>query len=131
VIQCNLHAAEHHGRERVKDVLNAKEPLVPIWSATDRSSLLINKAHIALMILEAHDLAEPDEPDMTDHHEVLITLASGLELRGTILVSTPPERSRTLDFLNRGERFFYLETSDGSRIISLEHVVSARDVVVS
>ena len=54
-------------------------------------------------------------------------LADAVQLTGTILVSTPPERARTLDFLNRGERFFYLETAQGSRVIALQHVVCARD----
>jgi hypothetical protein len=127
VIQCNLHAAEHHGRERVKDVLNSAAALVPIWSVSDRSCALINKSYIEMLVLDEMDLAEPGDPDMTLHRDVALTLARGTELRGTMLVSTPPERSRTLDFLNRGERFFYLQTTEGERLINLEHVVIARD----
>jgi hypothetical protein len=125
-IHCNVRSAEHHGRERVKDVLNGPSAMVPIHLA-DGSYMLFNKAYIEVVELDHPDLAEEGETDLTDHRPIELLLADGMALHGTILVSTPPERSRTLDFLNRGERFFYLETEDGSRVIALQHVVSARD----
>ncbi len=126
VVHCNLRSGVHHGRERVKDVLNGPNAMLPVHAA-DGSCTLFNKAFIEVVELAAPDLAEDGETDLSDHRKVALLLADGVKLRGTILVSTPPERARTLDFLNRGERFFYLETEPGSRVIALQHVVSARD----
>lgn len=126
-VHCAVRSDRHHGRERVKDVLNGESPMFPAFSLDDGRWVLINKAFIELVELDEPDLAEPGETDLTEHREVEVTLASGVELRGTILVSTPPDRARTLDFLNRGERFFYLETERGSLVIGLAHVLSAGD----
>lgn len=127
-IPCDLHAMQHHGRERVKDVLNADSPMFPVWNEDDGRWTLLNKAFVELVELTQPDLAEEDDTDLTQHREIELVLARGTALRGTLLVSTPPERARTLDFLNRGERFFYLDTEQGTRIVGLAHVVSARDV---
>jgi hypothetical protein len=125
-IHCNVRSAEHHGRERVKDVLNGPSSLVPVHMA-DGNYVLFNKSYIEVVELDHPDLADDGEEDLTLHRGVDVTLADGVTLSGTILVSTPPERSRTLDFLNRGERFFYLETAVGSRVIALQHLVCVRD----
>jgi hypothetical protein len=126
VVHTNLHSSVHHGRERVKDVLNDPSPMLPVHGE-DGTCTLFNKSFIEVVELEQPDLAETGETDLTDHREISLVLADGLQLAGTILVSTPPERARTLDFLNRGEPFFYLETQQGSRVIALRYVLSVRD----
>lgn len=125
VVHCNLHSSAHHGRERVKDVLNNENAMLPVHS--DGKCVLFNKGFIEVVELEEPDVAEVGETDLSEHREVDLMLADGVALRGTILVSTPPERARTLDFLNRGQGFFYLETAQGSRVIALRHVLSAAD----
>ena len=127
-LQCAEHAHGHHGRERVKDVLNAEEDVIPLWSEGPAACTLVNKRFIELVELIEPDRVDPNEPDLTSHREVSVLLSSGTGLRGQLLISTPPGQSRTLDFLNRGERFFYLETENGMTIVHLEHVVTVSDV---
>jgi hypothetical protein len=128
VVQCAEQSDKHLGRERVKDVLNAEEPLVPLWNETTQANTLVNKAFIELVELEEPDLSRPDDPDLTDRRPVTILLASGTSVRGNLIISTPPGQDRTLDFLNRGERFFYLETEQAHCIVHLAHVVTVSDL---
>jgi hypothetical protein len=132
-ISAHLHLAEHahghHGRERVKDVLNSEDDVIPLWSEGPAACTLVNKRFIELVELLEPDLIDPQEPDLSSHREVSVLLSSGTGLRGTLLISTPPGQNRTLDFLNRGERFFYLGTEHGMSIVHLEHVVTVSDLV--
>jgi hypothetical protein len=127
IVQCGEHAGTHHGRERVKDVLNAAEEIVPFWSESSQNCTLVNKRFVELVELLEPDLADAKEPDLTSRREVSLVLSSGTGLRGVLLVSTPPGQNRTLDFLNRGERFFYLDTEGGMYVVNLDHVVTVND----
>lgn len=124
-VQCSEHSEWHHGRERVKDVLNGEGEFMHLWG--EGRSVLIHKAFIEQVELSESDLASANEPDLTEHRDIDVLLASGAELSGTIFVSAPLGHTRTLDFLNRGERFYYLDSPQGTRIISLAHTVTVRD----
>jgi hypothetical protein len=128
-LQCAEQAHGHHGRERVKDVLNAEDPVVPLWSEGPAACTLVNKRFIEMVELLEPDVVDPQEPDLSNHREVSVLMSSGTGIRGTLYISTPPGQSRTLDFLNRGERFFYLDTEHGMTIVHLEHVVTVSDLV--
>lgn len=129
VFRLAAEAATHHGHERVKDLLNAPEAMIPFFNPEKSETVLLNKAHI-LMI----ELADPDrasdsdsEIDFADRRGLVVSLTGGIKVRGQVLINMPPEKDRTLDFLNRGERFFYLNSRDGLRIANLEHVIQVEE----
>jgi hypothetical protein len=128
LVQCSEQAERRLGRERVKDLLNGDDALLPLWNELAQASTLVNKRFIELVELVEPDLARDGEPDLTTHRPVTLLLSSGSGLRGSLLVSTPPSQERTLDFLNRGERFFYLDTETVTQIVNLEHVVTVTDL---
>jgi hypothetical protein len=128
IIQCAEHTEHGGARERVKDVLNGEEALVPLWNETTESNTLVNKRFIELVELEEPDAMDPQTLALCERRHVSILLSSGTGIRGNLLISTRPGQHRTLDFLNRGERFFYLETELGMQVVHLEHVITATDM---
>jgi hypothetical protein len=128
LVKCAEQAEHHRGRERVKDLLNAPEPLLPLWNEVSQTSTLVNKRFIELVELVEPDLASEDMPDLSTHRAVTILLSSESGLRGSLYVSSPPGHERTLDFLNGGDRFFYLESETGVQVVNIEHVVTVTDL---
>ncbi len=120
----------HHGRERVKDVLNLAEPMLPIIAVDNGSASVLNRRHVLYVSLEGPDYAsETDQAaDLSIHRTVMVRLSSGRGLKGELFITMPPGKDRTLDFLNRGDAFFYLRTEDGLKLVHLEHVVSVDDL---
>ncbi|MCW5827819.1 MAG: hypothetical protein KIT79_00750 [Deltaproteobacteria bacterium] len=122
-------AEQHHGAERVKDLLNGSGEMVPLFSHLHNTPILLNKRHIEMVELTEPDLASDADRD-TDfaiHRQALLIMDSGSKLRGDLVVTMPSGHDRTLDFLNRGERFVYLESRDGTKIINLLHVIAVED----
>jgi hypothetical protein len=128
IIQCAEQSEHRRTRERVKDLLNGEDALVPLWNETTQSNTLVNKRFIELVELEEPDAMDPQTLALCERRHVSILLSSGTGLRGSLLISTRPGQHRTLDFLNRGERFFYLETEIGMQVVHLEHVITATDL---
>jgi hypothetical protein len=68
---------------------------------------------------------EPSELTLYDReHRVEIELAHGGKLIGTILDSSPADRPRVMDHLNRAGRFVRLWTSDEHFLINATQVVT-------
>jgi hypothetical protein len=128
IVQCSEQNEKNRGRERVKDVLNGDDALVPLWNETSQANTLVNKRFIELVEITEPDEIDPATAELCEQKQVSLLLSSGTSLRGTLLISTPRGQHRTLDFLNRGERFFYLDTETGLHIVHLEHVVTAVDM---
>jgi hypothetical protein len=126
LVKCAEQAEHHAGRERVRDLLNAREPMIPLWNEVSQTSTLVNKRFIELV-----ELVEPDSsdaPDFATPRQVTLLLSSESGLRGSLRIATPPGHERTLDFLNEGDRFFYLETETGVQVVNLDHVVTVTDL---
>ncbi len=119
----------HHGHERVKDLLNSPETMVPFFNPEKEAAILLNKQHIQMVEMQGPDLAgDPEnEPDFAEHRQLVVTLTAGIKIRGDILVTMPPGQDRTLDFLNRGEQFLYVNSRDGLRIINIDHLIAVED----
>lgn len=127
-IQCAEHSEVNGEPERVKDVLNADDVMVPLWNEASQTNTLVNKRFVELVELVEGDLLDPATLELCERRHVSLLLSSGTGMRGNLLISTRPGQNRTLDFLNRGERFFYLETEIGMQVIHLEHVITATDL---
>ncbi len=122
-------SAEHHGHERLKDLLNSPEAVVPFFNPEKQEAMLLNKAHIQLVELQTPDYASDTdaETDFSTHKQLVMLLTGGIKIRGEIYVNMPPGKDRTLDFLNRGQKFLYLYARDCLRIINLDHLIAVED----
>jgi len=58
----------------------------------------------------------------------MISLSNGQQLRGSVRVYRPEGRDRLSDWARHGPRFRYLETSDATVIVNVDHIVDAREV---
>ena len=61
-------------------------------------------------------------------HDVEVTLVDGSTLVGAILHSSPADRPRVMDYLNRAARFIRLWTPQAQYLINKTHVARVREV---
>jgi hypothetical protein len=72
---------------------------------------------------------EPSELTLYDReHRVEIQLAHGLALEGVLLDSSPADRPRVMDHLNRAGRFVRLWTSEEHYLINAAQVVAVTEL---
>ncbi len=100
----------------VAAVLEEERDFVPV--AFGARSALVNRGAIAYVAITRH-AAKTFDDEISDVHAlydhrcpVSLVLVGGTSLRGTLLFTTPVERSRLIDFMNLGPRFVRLWTSD-------------------
>lgn len=105
------------GREQAPDLLNSPEPFFPL--GTDDAMQLLAKDNVREV-----EVPSDEQEDMTTHAgaratEIEVMLAGGVVRTGVVLVETPSDRPRLLDYLNRLEsRFLTLYTPDGVRLLN-------------
>jgi len=93
-------AAHHEGHERVIDVLNQRDPFIPIHFK-DEATKLVNKDNI-LMVTFPSDGEETEDSVFTDSRvEVVIHLIKDTCLEGNFCFSLPIHSRRVKDFLNQ------------------------------
>lgn len=127
---------QRRGRSQLLDdiaeQLGSEAMFLPVrWSNRVR---LLAKHAIAWIAVRRHatdeipslDFAdEPSELTLYDReHRVEIELARGTKLIGTMLDSSPADRPRVVDHLNRSGRFLRLWTSDEHYLIAAAQVVA-------
>jgi hypothetical protein len=102
--------------EGVCNCLDEEREFLPVVFGELRA--LVNRSAIAYVAV-ARRPAGFDDDEVSDVHTlfdhrcpVAVTLEAGASLRGTLLFSSPAERSRLIDFVNLGPRFVRLWTSD-------------------
>ncbi len=111
-------ARRRNGREEPTDIMNETDPFFPFVSEDDET-FLIAKDRVSEV-----ELLAPMEDDSERHVgarlvDIELLLVGGGNRRGTILLETPSDRPRLLDFLNRTqERFVLLHNRDGVRLIN-------------
>ena len=125
-----------HLLDDIATQLGAEATFVPMrWANQVR---LLAKHAIAWIAIRRRD---PDELPSTDfdnepseltlydrEHRVEIALAHGAPLLGTILDSSPADRPRVVDHLNRAGRFVRLWTSDEHFLINATQVVAVTEL---
>jgi len=98
------------------------EDFVPLVCGGE--AFLLNKAGILwvqLAALEA-ELIEDDAPAI--RIPTRLTLAGGLSVAGTLAIVMPPERSRTVDFLNAAGRFLPVHGDGTVTLVQRRFVVT-------
>ena len=129
------------GRDHLLDDLAAQlgteTSFIPVrWSNRVR---LLGKHAIAWIAVRRRD---PDEPPSTEfppepseeitlydrEHRVEIELIHGTKLIGTLLDSSPIDRTRVIDHLNRAGRFLRLWTTNEHFLINTMQVVAVTEL---
>jgi hypothetical protein len=116
--------------------LGAEATFIPIrWSNQVR---LLAKHAVVWISIRRRDPEEMPSTDFDDEpseltlydreHRVEIELAHGAGLTGTILDSSPADRPRVMDHLNRAGRFLRLWTSDEHFLINTTQVVAVTEL---
>jgi hypothetical protein len=123
------------GRSQLHDdiaaILDEAESFVPVRSG--ERVRLHSKASIAWVCVVRHedDGGEAEFVDIPSEvitlydrqHHVLVELASGGTLTGTLFDSSPSDRPRVIDHLNRAGRFLRLWTPDDHYLINKDQIL--------
>jgi hypothetical protein len=120
----------------IAEQLRGESTFVPVrWSGRVR---LLGKHAIAWIAVRRHATGEIPSLDFSDEpseltlydreHRVEIELGLGTKLIGTMLDSSPADRPRVVDHLNRSGRFLRLWTSDEHYLINATQVVAVIEI---
>jgi hypothetical protein len=123
------------GPERVADLLNAEAGFFPFDSANgaDSGTIVVNRAHVvAVRLLEpvAEARIDPGYEVATERH-VVITLANGARLEGSVRVYCPQGHDRLSDWARSSDAFRYLETGETTFIVNTAHIVEVREIAAA
>ncbi|HAD81142.1 MAG: hypothetical protein A2509_08875 [Candidatus Edwardsbacteria bacterium RIFOXYD12_FULL_50_11] len=120
----SLMAKNHIGQETVLDFMNEPEEFFVLKVATAPSINIINKARImevsVALEVEAADLNR--EAMGIKEEPMTAVFNDNFKLSGKAYIDLPPEKSRTIDFLNQSERFFLLVTDHTAHIVNRRHI---------
>ena len=115
------------GRAQLLDdvaaALDDSASFVPVRTAG--SVRLYGKDALAWLAVPRGEDGELELYDRT--HEVVIELVSGGSLAGLLFDSSPSDRPRVFDYLNRARRFVRLWTSDEQYLINKSEILHVRD----
>jgi hypothetical protein len=115
-------AAGHDGPERLSDLLNGDSEFIPAFDEEARVMTFIHRRSVALARVAQEVEADlGDEVTIPVEHDVEISLAGGLELRGVVSYVRPLP-GRLLDFLNERAPFFRVLERDAAVLVSRRHV---------
>lgn len=103
------------------EMLNRSGAFVPL-TLDDGTVFLVAKGQVATVRCEwpPEGLEVWEEPGR--RAPLRVTLASGEELTGDVLVTGPVSHARPVDHLNAGGPFFQLDTGTGFRLVNRAHV---------
>ena len=120
-IYLSLQAANHEGRESVRDVLNQQDLFLPVIFPT-RSTKLVNKRHL-LMVSFLSNEEEGDLGAQASPHEVVLHLINGVRIEGKFIFLLPPHSSRVKDYLSQTESFMELRKEGEIYLINKRHII--------
>lgn len=121
-------AETHSGPETVLDRLNDRDLFLPIEIAGERHITLLNKAHLARLVVrdgQPGDAVPEDQENLAGKIEpVLITLAPGHQLSGWLAIQAPDWQARLSDYVNSlAGSFFQLYADDALHLLNKHAVV--------
>ena len=121
-------SARHTGPELVSDVLNADPGFFPfeVHGPEGTGTTLIHRSHVVLAALGDNEAGAPGYGIVT-RRVVSLLLSIGRRVTGAVHVDRPEGRDRLSDWAQHGERFRYLETTEGTSLVNVDHIVEARE----
>jgi hypothetical protein len=132
----------HHGRTELLDdvsaVVEKDEAFLPVRGA-DGVRLFAKHAVAWIAIRREPEHIDNDELEMPEevvtlydrHHRVEIQLVTGGTLIGMLFDSSPADRPRVVDHLNRAKRFLRLWTSDEHYLINTQQILQVTELAWS
>ncbi len=108
------HYAMHHsGEQTVLDLLLEDDPFLPL-SGADDTFHLVRKGMISHLRCEV----KLDEGISYVERQVKISFLGNEELKGTISMDLPPHSARLKEYINNGDEFFPLFSSDHTYLVN-------------
>ena len=120
-IYLSLQAANHEGRESVRDVLNQQDSFLPVNFPT-RFTKLVNKRHLLMVSFPSNE-EEGDLGAEASPHEVVLHLINGVQIGGKFIFLLPPHSSRVKDYLSQTESFMELRKEGEIYLINKRHII--------
>jgi hypothetical protein len=122
-------SATHAGPERVADLLNSESGFFPFETVDPVDTVLVNRGHlVAARLVAATDEVRLDSGyDVATVRRVIMKLSNRVVLRGMVRIYRPEGRDRLSDYTRSPESFRYLESTEGTFIVNVAHVVELAD----
>ena len=124
----------HEGPERVGDLLNS-DPFgflpLEVRDASGARTVLINCTHVVTLAIPDHEAALDAGYDVATRRFVSMKLSTALRVSGTIRVYRPEGHERLSDWTRQPEVFRYLEASDRTLLVNMNHIVEVSEVLES
>lgn len=116
-------AASHDGGETLADLLNGRDPFLPVERDGCLSCYPLDTISVASVKQDAGEIPPVEIAPFTQHL-VRVTLLSGRALTGTIRYSRHPDSSRLVDYLNAAPRFIAVHQGAEIAFVNRQHVAS-------
>ena len=119
-------SATHAGPEGIADVLNAEAGFFPFETEGPGGpqALLYHRAHVVTVALASEGEPQRDPGyDIATRRWVSMLLSNGRRVSGAVRVYCPQGRERLSDYARSPEIFRYLETTGGTLIVNVAHVI--------
>jgi len=120
-IYLSLQAANHEGRESVRDVLNQLDLFLPVNFPT-KSTKLVNKRHLLMVSFPSNE-EEEDLGAEANPHDVVLHLTNGVQIEGKFIFLLPPHSSRVKDYLSQTESFMELRRQGEIYLVNKRHII--------
>lgn len=120
----SLTAKSHLGQETVLDFMNEPEEFFVLKVEGDPPINIVNKARImeVSVSLEAEEGGLNLEAMGIKEEPMTVVFNDNFKLEGRAFIDLPPQRSRAIDFLNQGQRFFLLVSDHTAHIVNRRHI---------
>jgi hypothetical protein len=114
-------AASHDGAETLSDLLNGRDPYLPIEHKGEMACIPRDAIEVAWISPAVSKVSEVELPPATEQM-VRITLRSGRTLRGLVRYSRHPDSSRLVDYLNGSPPFVALDQGEQLALVNRAHI---------
>ncbi len=119
-----LHEAHHTGPQKVWELLNEKEPFIPV--ETPQGVVFLNSFQVVTAMIRS-ELEEDELAKLGGKHTIRIYTTQEEEIVGDIFVSLPEDRHRVKDYLNQSMKFVLLFLPDKIVYINKKFIISVQD----
>lgn len=124
--EVHLQLAQHHfGQETAADLFNRNEAFFALGRDDGSVTFLAKGQVLYVELLVPPDLPDDSRTSAAKRVSIALEMADGAVLGGLVIFEMPPDRMRTLDFLNAAPAFFPLWGQDAVRIINRSWIRAA------
>jgi hypothetical protein len=118
------------GPERVAELLNSEPGFFPfeLYETGGAHTVLFNRDHVLTVAVPSDEARRDPGYAVATARTVSLLLSDGRRILGSVRVYRPEGHDRLSDWARHGERFRYIETSDTTFIVNVNHIVEAREV---